>query len=170
MDLRFTIRQTTATPTIVSYWDSKEMMNLFAHNGRMYAHDHREGLVLYNYDQGNKEINKETRLTISGDHESFSALVNGEIVNSNVSDWRSITIGGTWVLGQQQDYEDGGFDDPDMLKGKVCGFQIWDFKMTKEQLKILLSSKSSLKGNIFDSPASYQYELRGNAKESNGLL
>ena len=83
MDLRFTIRQITATPTVVSNWDSKEMMNLFAHNGRMHAHDHREGLVLYNYDQGNKEINKETRLTISGDHESFSALVNGKIVNSN---------------------------------------------------------------------------------------
>ena len=64
--------------------------------------------------------------------------------------------------------EDGGFDDGDMLKGKVCGFQMWDFKMTKEQLDFLLSGKSSLRGNIFDSPASYEYELRGNARESDG--
>ena len=101
-----------------------------------------------------KKVNVETRLTIAGDHEGFSVFVNGILINSKENGWKSIPLGGVWVLGQQQNTKDSGFDLIDTLKGKICNFQMWDFKMTNAQLSFLFSGESTLKGNVFDSPPS----------------
>ena len=102
--------------------------------------------------------------TIAGDSEGFSVFIDKKFINEQKNDWKMVPLNGSWVLGQQQEVFEGGFENKDRVKGHLCDFQMWDFKMSKEQLELLFSKEVSLKGNFFDSPPTYDYQLRNQAK------
>merc|ERR1711990_1083846 len=75
---------------------------------------------------------------------------------------KSLTPGGIFILGQEQDRLEGGFVKQQRFIGEVCNFQMWDSvvdtaKLYAEKLK---------PGNVFDSPITYRYELKNGAGEA----
>ena len=151
-------------PTFLSYGtfidDEKaifrEMIVFFLPNGRLSQQgDADESVGLY-ADPG-RDSNTAVRITIAGDKDSFTVFFDTEQKESRQNEWKSVPMGGSWVLGQQQDEFEGGFDVEDRVKGKICNFQMWDFKLSKEQLGLLFASDISVQGNLFNSPPTYQY-------------
>ena len=62
-----------------------------------------------------------------------------------------ITIpgGGTWVLGQDQDYVGGGFDVSQMMLGEMTEVNIWDKVFSYEEIReFSISCQSKLQGNV----------------------
>ena len=79
--------------------------------------------------------------------------------------WQApIKAGGSWVLGQEQDLVEGGFDRSQRFIGKICDFQIWDYGMNQDSMtKLFLNNGQVNAGNIFNSPPSYALEFRNGA-------
>ena len=77
-------------------------------------------------------------MTITGDETGGKVYFDKIPLTTEISDWRKIPLGGSRVLGQQQDSFLGGYDENDRLKGSICNFQMWDFKLSNEQLDLLV--------------------------------
>ena len=179
LDVEFKVDVATAFPSILSYatkeidGEFQEQIILFQQSGRFKGFksgkkDEVLGSVALYRNQPNY-VGVKRRLTITGDETGGKVYYDKIPLTSKISDWRKIPLGGSWVLGQQQDSLLGGYDETDRLIGSICNFQMWDFKMSNEQLDLLFSKDVNLRGNIFDSPPSNDnmYEIKECAVQSN---
>ena len=170
MDLVFTLTAENYEPAFVSYvaFDTegsfKEVMSLYLPTGRLcpfYAED-AECLALYTGKE--QSVGVPVRVTITGNMQGYFTYFDGEFYQKQDSG-RKIPLGGSWVLGQFQRTVEGGFVQNERFEGFVCDFQMWDFKMNEDQLKVLFSQDMKLKGNLFNSPPTYKKDLRHGALE-----
>ena len=116
------------------------------------------GLKLY--DEPGRNRSAPVRITIAGDKEGFSVFFDTEKKVSKQNEWETVPMAGSWVMGQEQEEFEGGFHLKDRVRGKICNFQMWDFKLNEDQLGLLFASDISLRGNLFDSPPTYQYDYK----------
>ena len=74
----------------------------------------------------------------------------------------SIPTGGTWIIGQDQDEFEGGFEEKDSMKGVLAEVNIWDRILCSYEIAALTSSCSPLmKGNV---KAHSDFEMKGGVK------
>ena len=143
------------------------MFVLFTEYGRFSGYDGLSGIGLY--ESRSDSLNVQFRLTIAGDKNGFAVYVDGNEYSKKDNIWRSLPLGGVWILGNQQDVREGGFDSVDQFFGKICDLQMWDYKMTREQLDLLFYSEVEMRGNFLESPPSKEnmFEFNGNRYWSN---
>lgn len=73
--------------------------------------------------------------TWSSPNGRYKIYKDGKTVAQGVglSSGKSITGGGTWVLGQDQGVEGGGFNVTHMMQGEITGVNIWDKVLPEEE-------------------------------------
>ena len=109
------------------------------------------------------EVNTTNRFTLTRVNSKISVYANQKLVLETTSA-QSVRTGGVWLLGQDQDEVEGGFDIEDRFVGKICNIQMWNYGMNQESLdKLFLNDGSMAPGNFFDSPPSYAFERKNGA-------
>ena len=110
-----------------------------------------------------REINTTNRFTLTRVNSKISVYSNQNLVLETTSP-QSVRTGGVWLLGQDQDSVEGGFEIDDRFVGKICNFQMWNYGMNRESLgKLFRNDGSMARGNFFDSPPSYAFERKNGA-------
>ena len=113
------------------------------------------------------EIGTTKRVTITRMNSEISVYINGKFVHkfAKISKIANpIRAGGSWILGQEQDQKEGGFQKNQRFTGKICDFQMWDYGMNEDSLKkLFLNDGSVAPGNVFDSPPAYAFKKKNGA-------
>ena len=165
LDFQFKPFSSNREPTFLSYGifedetDFREVIKLYLQQGRLDRKDESDVTVVL-YENRNANPDAPIRITIAGNDDSFSVYFDAVKTVSKSGEWKSIPMGGSLVLGQHQEEFEGGFDRKDRVRGKICNFQMWDFKLSEGQLGLLFASDVTLKGNIFDSPPTYEFAYK----------
>merc|ERR1719419_420895 len=118
----------------------------------------------------NRFLNKLTRYTlvVKGIEKHVEFYINGEQVPSsdltNSLDECTLTPDGIFILGQEQESLGGSFAENQRFIGTYEKFQMWNFALTGRQLNNPFLGFFLEKGNVFDFPVTYEYELNDGAK------
>ena len=98
-------------------------------------------------------------MTITGNNKGFKVYINKIEISSPFAEQEDKDLGlpmsGSWYLGAGM--KNG--KPHKGVKGRLCGFQMWDFEMSEDQIQTLFSNDTVIRGNIFDDPPSYNYTL-----------
>ena len=54
----------------------------------------------------------------------------------------------SFLLGQEPDKFNGGFNQAQSIRGRISELNLWDFKMSEDQMRSLAKCNASIKGNI----------------------
>ena len=167
IDFTYEFSDATSEPYFLSYFYSKY------YNGPNELQIGQKGGKIRNsqfYDATSTpmplEIGTTKRVTITRMNSKISVYVNGKFVKipkiPKIAN--PIRPGGSWILGQEQDQEGGGFQKHQRFTGKICDFQMWDYGMNQKSLKkLFLHDGSVAPGNIFDSPPTYVFKKKNGA-------
>ena len=78
----------------------------------------------------------------------FKVYVNGSLAYTKVISVKGFRAGGTWVIGQDQDVEGGGFQPRDAFVGKLADVNIWSRVLGQDEIEKFASSCGHvMKGN-----------------------
>ena len=140
--------------TFLSYYESGESsarLGLTPKAGELAQNN------IYSGQQFTQKI--KNRLTITGKNQGFKVYINEREIQSPFEEQQAEDLGllttGNWYLGAEMKN-----DKPHKgIKGRICGFQMWDYEMTEDQIQMLFSNDTVMRGNIFDDPPTYHYTL-----------
>ena len=103
------------------------------------------------------------RVTVTRIDSKIYVYANDKLVHSQEM-LTPIRAGGTWILGQEQDKQEGKFDKTQRFIGKICDFQMWNYGMNQDSLKkLFLQDDSVAPGNVFNNPPSYAFTKKNGA-------
>ncbi|CAH1253307.1 NPTX2 [Branchiostoma lanceolatum] len=69
---------------------------------------------------------------------------------SGLSVGGTVTTGGTWILGQDQDSVGGGFDTSQAFEGDLSQVNLWDRVLSAEEIAAQEPTTCDLQGNVID--------------------
>ncbi|XP_076031404.1 uncharacterized protein LOC143019555 [Oratosquilla oratoria] len=76
-----------------------------------------------------------------------------------------MALNGSIVIGQEQDYMNGGFDRTQSFSGDIAQINIWDRALSEEEITIIADCRTNIIGNIFSSDVQV-FTFHGNITRS----